>query len=178
MCRLSNTVRVVIADLLWIVATVLSDGVADGIDEYLAALDDTKRTTLETLRRTILELVPDAEETMSYGMPAFKLDGKAVAGFAAFKRHLSYVPHSGSVLTANRRRRRRLRNLQGRAALCGGPPTAEVSGEEVDRRPPARARPRRLNPQVRAGVVSRDPYRAKEAAWREGGPALVSRGKR
>jgi uncharacterized protein YdhG (YjbR/CyaY superfamily) len=42
--------------------------------------------------------LPDAEETMSYNMPAFKLKGKAVAGYAYFKNHCSYFPHSGSVL--------------------------------------------------------------------------------
>src|SRR5262245_48944153 len=68
------------------------------IDAYLAALDERKRRTLDRLRRTILEIVPDAEECISYGMPAFKVDGKTVAGFAAFKNHLSYFPHSGSVL--------------------------------------------------------------------------------
>jgi uncharacterized protein YdhG (YjbR/CyaY superfamily) len=68
------------------------------IDEYLAALDEPKRGTLERLRRTILDVVPDADQVISYGMPAFKLDGKAVAGFAAFKNHLSYFPHSGSVI--------------------------------------------------------------------------------
>ena len=70
------------------------------IDEYLAALDEPRRGTLEALRRTILEVVPQAEQCISYGMPAFKLQGKTVAGFAAFKHHLSYLPHSGSVLTA------------------------------------------------------------------------------
>jgi len=70
------------------------------IDEYLAALDEPKRGTLERLRRTILDVVPDADQCISYGMPAFKLDGKAVAGFAAFKNHLSYFPHSGSVIPA------------------------------------------------------------------------------
>ena len=68
------------------------------VDEYLAALDEPKRGTLERLRNTILEIVPDAEQCISYGMPAFRLDGKVVAGFAAFKNHLSYFPHSGSVL--------------------------------------------------------------------------------
>jgi len=34
---------------------------------------------------------------MAYGMPAFRVNGKVVAGFAAFKNHLSYLPHSGSV---------------------------------------------------------------------------------
>jgi len=70
------------------------------IDEYLSTLDEPKRSTLEELRRTILEIVPDAEQCISYGMPAFKVRGKAVAGFAAFKTHLSYFPHSGSVLPA------------------------------------------------------------------------------
>jgi uncharacterized protein YdhG (YjbR/CyaY superfamily) len=68
------------------------------IDEYLAGLDETKRATLQELRRTILEIVPGAEQCISYGMPAFKVRGKAIAGFAAFKNHLSYFPHSGSVL--------------------------------------------------------------------------------
>jgi uncharacterized protein YdhG (YjbR/CyaY superfamily) len=68
------------------------------IDRYLAALDEPKRSTLEALRMSILEIVPEAEQGISYGTPAFKVQGKAVAGFAAFKSHLSYVPHSGSVL--------------------------------------------------------------------------------
>jgi uncharacterized protein YdhG (YjbR/CyaY superfamily) len=69
-----------------------------GIDEYLVALDQPKRSTLQTLRQTILAIIPDAEECISYGMPAFRLNGKIIAGFAAFKNHLSYLPHSGSVL--------------------------------------------------------------------------------
>ena len=68
------------------------------IDGYLAALDEPKRSTLEDLRRSILEVIPEAEQGISYGMPAFKVGGKVVAGFAAFKNHLSYLPHSGSVL--------------------------------------------------------------------------------
>jgi uncharacterized protein YdhG (YjbR/CyaY superfamily) len=68
------------------------------IDAYLEALEEPKRSTLQALRRSILEVVPDAEQGLSYGMPAFKVGGKTVAGFAAFKGHLSYLPHSGSVL--------------------------------------------------------------------------------
>jgi uncharacterized protein YdhG (YjbR/CyaY superfamily) len=67
------------------------------IDAYLAGLDDPKRTTLEALRRTILEIEPQAEQCLSYGLPAFRVDGKVIAGFGAFKNHLSYLPHSGSV---------------------------------------------------------------------------------
>jgi uncharacterized protein YdhG (YjbR/CyaY superfamily) len=68
------------------------------IDGYLAALDEPKRSTLEQLRESILEVVPDAEQCLAYRMPAFQVHGKTVAGFAAFKDHLSYLPHSGSVL--------------------------------------------------------------------------------
>ena len=68
------------------------------IDRYLAALDEPKRSTLEALRQSIMEIVPEAEQCISYGMRAFKVKGKTVAGFAAFKNHLSYLPHSGSVL--------------------------------------------------------------------------------
>jgi uncharacterized protein YdhG (YjbR/CyaY superfamily) len=68
------------------------------IDDYLALVEEPKRSSLEALRRSILETVPDAEQCLSYGLPAFKVQGRTVAGFAAFKNHLSYLPHSGSVL--------------------------------------------------------------------------------
>ena len=67
------------------------------IDDYLQRLDEPKRSTLSRLRRDILAVVPDAEQCISYGVPGFKVDGKTIAGFAAFKNHLSYLPHSGSV---------------------------------------------------------------------------------
>jgi uncharacterized protein YdhG (YjbR/CyaY superfamily) len=67
------------------------------VDVYLANLDEPKQTTLQQLRQTIHSIVPEAEEGVSYGMPAYRLRGKVIAGFAAFKNHLSYLPHSGSV---------------------------------------------------------------------------------
>jgi len=67
------------------------------VDDYLASLDEPKRSTLESLRKTIREILPEADEGISYGVPAFRLQGKVIAGFAAFKGHLSYLPHSGSV---------------------------------------------------------------------------------
>lgn len=68
------------------------------IDTYLATLDEPKRRTLTALRDTIAAILPEAEQCISYGVPAFRLDGKVIAGFAAFKSHLSYLPHSGSVI--------------------------------------------------------------------------------
>jgi uncharacterized protein YdhG (YjbR/CyaY superfamily) len=68
------------------------------IDQYLGTLDEPKRATLAQMRDMVVAIVPDAEQCISYGMPAFKLEGKTIAGFAAFKNHLSYLPHSGSVI--------------------------------------------------------------------------------
>jgi uncharacterized protein YdhG (YjbR/CyaY superfamily) len=70
------------------------------VDTYLASVEEPKRSTLEALRRSVLAVVPEAEQCMSYGMPAFRVRGKVVAGFAAFKSHLAYLPHSGEVLSA------------------------------------------------------------------------------
>ena len=68
------------------------------VDIYLEAAPEPHRTTLRKLRETLRSLLPEASETISYGMPAFKLGGKTVAGYAHFKNHCSYFPHSGSVL--------------------------------------------------------------------------------
>ena len=67
-------------------------------DHYLDGVAEPGRSTLDALRRDLRTLLPDAEETIAYGSPAFKVGGKAVAGFAAFADHLTYLPHSGTVL--------------------------------------------------------------------------------
>jgi uncharacterized protein YdhG (YjbR/CyaY superfamily) len=70
------------------------------IDEYLSSIPEPGRSTLAALRTTILAHEPDVEEGLSYGHPAFKLGGKTIAGFAAHKAHLGYMPHSGNVVSA------------------------------------------------------------------------------
>lgn len=56
------------------------------------------RQTMLEMRKRILQVVPNAEEVISYGMPAFKVDGNIVAGLLANKNHVGYYPFSGSVL--------------------------------------------------------------------------------
>jgi uncharacterized protein YdhG (YjbR/CyaY superfamily) len=68
------------------------------VDDYLESLKQLQKSTLEILRKTILEILPKAEQCISYQIPTFKVDGKAIAGFSAFKNHFSYFPMSGSVL--------------------------------------------------------------------------------
>ncbi|TPV95335.1 MAG: DUF1801 domain-containing protein [Myxococcales bacterium FL481] len=70
------------------------------IDDYLGRLDEVKRATLSQLRSDILRSLPNAEEGLSYAVPAFRLSGKLIAGFSAASKHLSYLPHSGTVLSS------------------------------------------------------------------------------
>lgn len=58
----------------------------------------THQPTMLEMRARILQIVPDAEEVVSYGMPAFKVDGNIVAGLLANKTYVGYYPFSGSVL--------------------------------------------------------------------------------
>lgn len=68
------------------------------VDEYLDTAPEPQRSTLADLRATLRRILPEAEEAISYNVPAFVIAGKAVAGYAFFKNHCSYFPHSGSVL--------------------------------------------------------------------------------
>jgi uncharacterized protein YdhG (YjbR/CyaY superfamily) len=70
------------------------------VDVYIAAVESPQRETLKALRETLRSILPHAEEAMKYGLPAFTLGGKGVAGYAAFKDHCSYFPMSGTVLDA------------------------------------------------------------------------------
>ena len=64
---------------------------------YLSAPQPHQVTMLE-MRNLILELIPNVEEVVSYGMPAFKLDGVILAGLLANKKHVGYYPFSGGIL--------------------------------------------------------------------------------
>jgi uncharacterized protein YdhG (YjbR/CyaY superfamily) len=62
------------------------------VDTYLAARPADQRDLLEGVRRRVKELVPDAEETISYDMPAFKLGGRFLLSYAGWKAHCSLYP--------------------------------------------------------------------------------------
>ena len=71
------------------------------VDEYLAQLDEPKRSTLQTMRQMLLEIEPRLQETIGWGAPIFKFQGKNVAGLCAFKNHLTFSPQSAEVMTAH-----------------------------------------------------------------------------
>lgn len=69
------------------------------IDSYLAGVPEPAKSTLEKLRQTIKGIVSEADETISYGMPAFKYKGTLLY-YAAFKDHCSLFPGSTAVIEA------------------------------------------------------------------------------
>lgn len=70
------------------------------IDEYLATLSGEKRAALEKLRQNITAVAPEADECISYQIPAFRLDGKLLVGFGATANHCAFYPMSASTIEA------------------------------------------------------------------------------
>jgi uncharacterized protein YdhG (YjbR/CyaY superfamily) len=68
------------------------------IDDYLRTVAEDRRRSLEDLRAKIRSVVPEAEECISYRIPAFRLRGAIVAGFHATSKGCSFFPFSGSTL--------------------------------------------------------------------------------
>jgi uncharacterized protein YdhG (YjbR/CyaY superfamily) len=68
------------------------------IDAYLATVSPDRRAALQKLRSTIRSILPDAQECISYSMPAFRHGGRVVAGFLATSKGCSYFPFSGTTL--------------------------------------------------------------------------------
>jgi uncharacterized protein YdhG (YjbR/CyaY superfamily) len=68
------------------------------VTAHLLKIPQPHRATLESLRGTILEIIPEAEEVISYGFPGYRLNGKIICGFDAFKNHCSFFPHSSLVI--------------------------------------------------------------------------------
>lgn len=71
---------------------------ASTIDEYLRTVPEDRRRLLEELRATIHSMAPGVEECISYRIPAFRLNGRVIAGFCATVKGCSYFPFSGTTL--------------------------------------------------------------------------------
>jgi uncharacterized protein YdhG (YjbR/CyaY superfamily) len=68
------------------------------IDDYLKKVEQSKKKALERIRAMAKEVVPGAEEVISYGMPTLKYQGKPFLGFDAHKHHIGIYPYSGHVI--------------------------------------------------------------------------------
>jgi uncharacterized protein YdhG (YjbR/CyaY superfamily) len=71
---------------------------AKRIDEYLAGANAAQRAALEKLRKTIRAVAPRAEECISYGLAAFRLNGRALVAFGAWKNHCALYPMSSATV--------------------------------------------------------------------------------
>jgi uncharacterized protein YdhG (YjbR/CyaY superfamily) len=68
------------------------------IDDYLKNVEPSKRKQLQRIRTLAKEIVPNAEETISYNMPTLKYEGRAFLGFDAHVNHIGIYPYSGQVI--------------------------------------------------------------------------------
>jgi uncharacterized protein YdhG (YjbR/CyaY superfamily) len=75
---------------------------ANTINEYLAGVTADQRAALEKLRQTIRGVVPRAEERISYGLAAFRLNGRALVAFGAATNHCAFYPMSSTTVEAFR----------------------------------------------------------------------------
>jgi uncharacterized protein YdhG (YjbR/CyaY superfamily) len=72
------------------------------VEAYFKGLTGESRAAIQKLRETIAAAVPQAEEGITYSMPGFKLGGKGLVCYAAFKDHYSFFPMSGAAIDAHR----------------------------------------------------------------------------
>lgn len=79
------------------------------VDEYLAGVDADHRDALQKLRQAIHAAAPMAEECISYGIPAFRLNGRSLVFFGAWANHCAFYPGSSNTL---KKFRNELRNFQ------------------------------------------------------------------
>jgi uncharacterized protein YdhG (YjbR/CyaY superfamily) len=63
---------------------------AENVDEYIAGFPKEKQKVLKQIRKTVKQAAPAAKEIISYGMPAYKLNGNILLYFAAFKKHIGF----------------------------------------------------------------------------------------
>jgi uncharacterized protein YdhG (YjbR/CyaY superfamily) len=68
------------------------------VDEYMAQLPEDRRAVMEQLRSTIRSAAPAATEAISYNMPAFRLGGRFLVSYEAFKHHYSLFPWSDGMV--------------------------------------------------------------------------------
>lgn len=101
------------------------------IDDYLAKLDAPQKVALERIRKIVAQTVPDAEQVISYGMPAFKYNGKYLIGYAAFKDHLSVFPASAPVAALKAKLEKQFKLSKGTIQFTVDNPIPESTVKEL-----------------------------------------------
>jgi uncharacterized protein YdhG (YjbR/CyaY superfamily) len=92
------------------------------IDEYLTQVQPDQRAALEKLRQAILAAEPGAEECISYGVPAFRLNGRSLVFFGAWANHCALYPGSSATLKKFRNELRDFQVSKGTIRFSTGEP--------------------------------------------------------
>jgi uncharacterized protein YdhG (YjbR/CyaY superfamily) len=92
------------------------------IDEYLQDAKTDQRQALEKLRRVIHAVAPNAKECISYGIPAFRLNGRSLVFFGAWANHCSFYPASSTLLKKFRDDLEDFQISKGTIRFCPGKP--------------------------------------------------------
>jgi uncharacterized protein YdhG (YjbR/CyaY superfamily) len=98
------------------------------IDEYLASVNSDHRDALQKIRETIRAVAPNAEECISYGIPAFRLNGRSLVFFGAWANHCAFYPGSSTTL---KKFRNELRDFQTSKGTLRFSPDKPVPGALV-----------------------------------------------
>jgi len=109
------------SDFAWIVMKSIKQK-PKTIDKYLAGVNADHRNVLEKVRRTIRAVAPKAEECISYGIPAFRLDGRSLLFFGAWANHCALYPGSSAMLKKFRNDLRDFQTSKGTIRFSAGKP--------------------------------------------------------
>jgi uncharacterized protein YdhG (YjbR/CyaY superfamily) len=108
-------------------------GTPSSVDAYLATLAAEQRTALERLRHQVARLAPGAIETISYGIPTFKLGDRALLWYAGWKAHCSVYPLTDSFSASHADALKGYRRTKGSLHFTPDAPLPELLFEEMVR---------------------------------------------
>jgi uncharacterized protein YdhG (YjbR/CyaY superfamily) len=104
---------------------------ASPVDDYLAERPADQREALQRLRLQLRRLLPGAVETISYGMPAFKIGGRAVVWFAGWKAHCSIYPLTDTFLATHAEALQGYRRTRGSLHFAPDAPLPQALVEQL-----------------------------------------------
>lgn len=131
---------------------------------YYRKVPKTHRKVILEMRSRILEIVPNSQEVMSYGMPAFRVDGNIVAGLLANKNHIGFYPFSGSVVGLFKRELREFKRTKSAIHIPLDTPLSKTLIRKL-------IRARISQCPVKQGKVDLDKYAKLDSYWRSIGLA-------
>src|SRR5580700_8669792 len=101
------------------------------IDDYLKKIEPSNRKALERIRVLAREVVPSAEEVISYGMPTLKYKGEPFLGFDAHKNHIGIYPFSGHIIEALKDELREYKSTKGAIQVSFDNPISKTTLRKV-----------------------------------------------